>query len=172
MLAGDDGGRSWTLGLAGGNADVHILTAHPKRKGVVYATTGHGRNDELEMNPREAGLDRSEDGGASWEYLGTQDESLLHSPDSASISRAPFALTLPTAPAVRSSIKDPGGAQAVLFRSDDDGETWRSLGDREHSPSAARLTAVTPDAQQAGWVRSAPRPARSGGSARTRPGQS
>ena len=40
----------------------------------------------------------------------------------------------------------------MLFRSDDDGETWRSLGDREHSPSAARLTAVTPDAQQAGWV--------------------
>ena len=42
VLASDDRGRSWKLGLAGGNADVHILTAHPKRKGVVYATTGHG----------------------------------------------------------------------------------------------------------------------------------
>lgn len=151
VLASEDGGKHWSLGLAGGNADVHILTAHPQREGVVYATTGHGRNDEKPMNPREAGLYRSEDGGKNWQYLGERMEPYYTRPICID-PRAPFALTVPTAPAVRSSIKDPGGAQAVLFRSDDDGETWRPLGDAEHSPSAARLTAVTPDAEQPGWV--------------------
>jgi hypothetical protein len=61
-------------------------------------------------------------------------------------------LTIPAAPDVRSSIKDPGGAQSVLFRSEDDGATWRSLGDAAHSPSAARLTAIAPDPEKTGWV--------------------
>jgi hypothetical protein len=66
--------------------------------------------------------------------------------------RPPHALTIPAAPDVRSSIKDPGGAQSALFRSDDDGETWRSLGDAAHSPSAARLTAISLDPEKSGWV--------------------
>jgi hypothetical protein len=48
---------------------------------------------------------------------------------------------------VRSSIKDPAGAQCVLFRSDDGGTTWRTLGDAAHAPSRERLTAVAPDPQ-------------------------
>jgi hypothetical protein len=151
VIASEDCGKNWSLCLAGGNADVHVLAAHPKRPGVVYVTTGHGRNDDLEMNPREAGLYRSEDGGASWTYLGTKMNPYYTRPICID-PRAPHALTLPTAPEVRSSIKDPGGAKAILFRSDDDGDTWRSLGDADHSPSAARLTAVTPDAERAGWV--------------------
>jgi photosystem II stability/assembly factor-like uncharacterized protein len=151
VVASEDGGKHWSLSLTGDNADLHVLVAHPQRKGVVFATTGHGRNDELPMNPRMAGLYRSEDGGKHWSYLGERMEPYYTRPICID-PRAPFALTLPTAPAVRSSISDPGGAQAVLFRSDDDGETWRSLGDSAHSPSAARLTAVTPDAERPGWV--------------------
>jgi hypothetical protein len=49
-------------------------------------------------------------------------------------------------------VKDPGGARSTRHRSDDDGATWRSLGDAGHSPSAARLTAVAPDPELAGWV--------------------
>jgi hypothetical protein len=66
--------------------------------------------------------------------------------------RPPYALTVPTAPNFRSSIADPEGAQCVLFQSQDDGATWRSLGDAAHSPSEARLTAVVPDPQQASGV--------------------
>ena len=53
---------------------------------------------------------------------------------------------------MRSSIRDPGGAQCVLYRSEDDGQSWRSLGDAGHSPSAARLTAVAPDPEVSGGV--------------------
>jgi photosystem II stability/assembly factor-like uncharacterized protein len=151
VVASDDGGRKWSVTLAGENADIHVLVTHPREQGVVYATTGHGRNDEIPMDPRMAGLYRSKDGGRSWQYLGDRMEPFYTRPICID-PRSPFALTLPTAPAVRSTISDAGGAQSVLFRSDDDGETWRSLGDADHSPSAARLTAVTPHAEQAGWV--------------------
>jgi hypothetical protein len=151
VLSSDDAGGHWSLGLLGENADVHVLMPHPQRKDVVYATSGHGRNDDIPMDPRMAGLYRSQNGGKSWEYLGTRMEPYYTRPICID-PRPPFALTVPTAPAVRSTITDPGGAQAVLFRSDDDGESWRSLGDAAHSPSEARLTAVTPDATRAGWV--------------------
>jgi hypothetical protein len=151
VVASEDGGAHWSVTSAGENADVHVLTAHPQREGVFYVTTGHGRNDDQPMSPRMAGLYRSENGGKTWEYLGGKMEPYYTRPICID-PRTPFAMTVPTAPAVRSTITDPGGAQAVLFRSDDDGESWRSLGDVEHAPSAARLTAVTPDAERAGWV--------------------
>jgi photosystem II stability/assembly factor-like uncharacterized protein len=66
--------------------------------------------------------------------------------------RPPFVLTVPAVPSFRSSMKDPDGAQSVLFRSEDGGGSWRSLGDANHSPSRVRLTAVTPDPAEAGWV--------------------
>ena len=50
------------------------------------------------------------------------------------------------------SIRDTGGAQSMLYRSEDDGQMWRSLGDAEHSPSAARLTAVVADPEVSGGV--------------------
>ena len=40
----------------------------------------------------------------------------------------------------------------MLFRSEDDGTTWRPLGDAAHSPSEVRLTAVTVDPEVAGGV--------------------
>jgi len=66
--------------------------------------------------------------------------------------RPPHVLTVPAVPDVRSSIRDPGGAQAMLYRSEDGGGTWRSLGDAAHSPSAARLTAIAPDPESTGGV--------------------
>jgi photosystem II stability/assembly factor-like uncharacterized protein len=151
VVASDDDGRTWTVTLAGENADIHVLVAHPREQGVVFATTGHGGNDEIAMDPRMAGLYRSKDGGRNWQYLGDRMEPFYTRPICID-PRPPFAMSVPTAPAVRSSISDEGGAQSVLFRSDDGGESWRSLSDAAHSPSAARLTAVTPDAEQAGWV--------------------
>jgi hypothetical protein len=66
--------------------------------------------------------------------------------------RQPHALTIPGVPDVRSSITDEGGARAMLYRSDNDGQTWRSLGDAAHSPSAARFTAVAADPEAVGGV--------------------
>jgi photosystem II stability/assembly factor-like uncharacterized protein len=151
VIATDDGGAHWSVTQPGGNADVHLLAAHPQRAGVIFATTGYGRNDEQPMDPRLAGPYRSEDGGTTWHYLGTNMSPHYTRPMCID-PRPPFPLTVPAVPDVRSSIKDANGAQSVLNRSDDDGVTWHSLGDAAHSPSAARLTAVAPDPQETGWV--------------------
>jgi hypothetical protein len=75
------------------------------------------------------------DGGKSWDYLGTKMEPYYTRPICVD-PRSPFALTVPTAPAVRSTITDPGGAQAVLFRSDDDGRSWASISSMRGVPGA------------------------------------
>jgi hypothetical protein len=103
------------------------------------------------MQPSMAGPYRSDDGGATWQYLG--DGMGPHYTRAMCVDpRPPHVLTVPAVPDVRSSIRDPGGAQSVLYRSDDDGTTWRSLGDAAHSPAAARLTAITPDPEVPGGV--------------------
>jgi BNR/Asp-box repeat protein len=151
VIASQDGGAHWTGTWVGPNADVHLLMPHPARRDALFATTGYGRNDSRAMEPAMAGPYRSDDGGTTWQYLG--DGMSVHYTRPMCIDpRAPHALTVPGVPDVRSSIADPGGAQAMLYRSEDDGLTWRSLGDAAHSPSAARFTAVACDPELAGGV--------------------
>jgi hypothetical protein len=96
------------------------------------------------MDPAMAGPYRSDDGGATWQFLGSSLP--VHYTRPMCIDpRPPFVVTVPAVPNVRSTIGDPDGAQAMLYRSEDSGATWRSLGDGLHSPSAARLTAVVAD---------------------------
>jgi hypothetical protein len=128
-----------------------MLLAHPQRAGVLFATMGAGRLDSRAGEVLVPGPYRSDDGGKTWRYLGTELQ-----PRYARVMcldpRPPHVLTVPAMPNFRSSARDPGGAQAMLFRSDDDGETWRSLGDAAHSPSGVRFTAVTPDPDEIGSV--------------------
>ncbi len=148
----DDGGESWDLALPGNNPDIHVMVSHPAKPGVIFATTGFGRIDNSE--PREqriAGTFRSDDGGRSWTYLWAG----IQPPYTRPICidpRAPHAITVACAPTAFSSVKDEGGAQAMLYRSDDEGATWRSLGDPAHNPSPVNFLSVTPDAERAGWV--------------------
>ena len=67
-------------------------------------------------------------------------------------NREPYGLTVASAPTAFSSFKDDGGAQAMLFRSEDGGESWRSLCDASHSPSAANFHGLTTDPEIAGGV--------------------
>jgi hypothetical protein len=144
VVGTEDGGRQWSVREPGGNADIHVLAVHPQRAGVLFATTGYGRNDDAPMEPRMAGPYRSTDGGVTWQYLGANMQP--HYTRAMCVDpRPPFAFTVPAMPDVRSSVNDPGGAQAMLFQSTDDGATWRSLGDQAHTPSSVRLTAITPD---------------------------
>jgi photosystem II stability/assembly factor-like uncharacterized protein len=151
VLATADDGTHWSVTEPCGNADVHMLVPHPQRSGVLFATMGAGR---LDTSPGEAlvpGPYRSDDAGNTWRYLGAELQ-----PRYARVvcvdPRPPHVLTVPTIPNFRSSARDAGGAQAMLFRSEDGGETWRSLGDAAHSPSNVRLTAVAPDPHEAGAV--------------------
>jgi hypothetical protein len=151
VVSTSDGGATWDATWVGPNADVHLLLPHPARRDVLFATTGYGRNDDNPMQPSMAGPYRSDDGGATWEYLGGGMQVHYTRPMCVD-PRPPHALTVPGVPDVRSSVNDPGGAQAMLYRSDDDGQTWRSLGDATHSPSTARFTAITPDPEDVGGV--------------------
>jgi photosystem II stability/assembly factor-like uncharacterized protein len=67
-------------------------------------------------------------------------------------SRHPCAVTVGSSPTAFSAAKDAGGAKAMLFQSVDGGETWRSLGDADHSPSRAQFHAVAPHPDAAGHV--------------------
>lgn len=151
VISSADGGATWSGSWIGPNADIHLLMPHPAQPGVLFATTGYGRNDENPVQPAMAGPYRSDDGGASWQYLGGGMQVHYTRPMCVD-PRPPHVLTVPGVPDVRSSISDPGGAQAMLYRSEDNGQTWRSLGDAAHAPSAARFTAVTPDPERTGEV--------------------
>tara|TARA_E500000331_G_scaffold295084_1_gene293165 strand:+ start:67 stop:384 length:318 start_codon:yes stop_codon:yes gene_type:complete len=57
--------------------------------------------------------------------------------------RPPFGLTVASAPTAFSSYRQELGAEAMLFRSEDRGDTWHSLGDKDHSPSHANFHGLT-----------------------------
>jgi len=147
-----DGGESWEVALPGDNPDLHMMTAHPGEPGVLFASTGYGRFDHIaEMVEPNAGVFRSDDYGQSWNYAWSGITPRYSRPMCID-PRTPHGLTVASAPTAFSSHKDDGGAAAMLFRSDDHGRSWRSLGDEAHSPSAANFHGLSPDPDVAGGV--------------------
>ena len=152
IMRSDDGGQSWALDLPGENPDLHMMCARPDNPEVLFASTGYGRLDGVaEMVEGNAGVFRSEDGGQSWVYA-WKGITPRYSRPMCIDERAPYALTVASAPTAFSSFKDEGGAQAMLFRSEDGGESWRSLCDEAHSPCTANLHGLTPDPERLGGV--------------------
>lgn len=147
-----NGGATWTLDQPGGNPDIHVMVAHPDKPGVLFVTTGYGRLEGVaEMVEGNAGVYRSDDSGATWRYVWRGMQPRYTRPLCID-PRPPHALTVACAPTAFSSVKDPGGAQAMLFRTEDEGATWRSLCDASHSPSAANFHALVPAPDAAGGV--------------------
>jgi photosystem II stability/assembly factor-like uncharacterized protein len=157
LLHTEDAGGTWTVELPGCppdvplNPDIHTVVLHPRTR-TVFATTGYGRIDLSEPRERRsAGVFASDDGGRSWRYLWTGIQPRYVRPMCID-PRPPHALTVGASPLTSSSSRDPGGAQAMLYRSDDAGATWRSLGDAAHSPSAGNFLAIAVDPGIAGGV--------------------
>ena len=147
-----DHGATWACTLPGNNPDIHVMVGHPRRSEVLFATTGYGRMDDSEpMDQRSAGLFSTEDGGATWQYLWGDLQPRYTRPMCID-QRSPHALTVACAPTAFSSIRDQGGARAMLYQSLDEGATWRSLCDAAHSPSEANFLAVATDAAAPGQV--------------------
>lgn len=147
-----DGGETWRLDLPGDNPDLHMMVAHPERPQELYASTGYGRFDgEAERIEGNAGVFRSDDGGATWRTVWTGITPRYSRPMCID-PRSPHALTVASAPSAFSSCKDDGGAQAMLFRSEDGGATWRSLCDAAHAPSHANFHGLAPDPDVPGGV--------------------
>lgn len=147
-----DGGDTWTMERPGDNPDLHMMYAHPEEPSTLFASTGYGREDhiaeEIEGN---AGVFRSDDYGESWTYAWAGVTPRYSRPMCID-PRAPFSLTVASAPNAFSNHREDGGAQAMLFRSDDRGENWRSLCDADHSPSAANIHGLMVDPDHAGGV--------------------
>ena len=156
VLHTDDAGETWRVLLptAPGvpvNPDIHQVVRHPRR-GVLFASTGYGRMDASEpRDQRSAGVFASEDGGKSWRYTWTGVEPRYTRPMCVD-PRPPHPLTVGASPTTYSSHRDPGGAKAMLYRSDDEGMSWRSLGDAAHSPSPTNFFGITPDPEIVGGV--------------------
>jgi hypothetical protein len=148
----DNGGASWEVEQPGGNPDIHVLAAHPGEPRTLFASTGYGRPDgAAEMVEGNAGVFRSDDGGATWRYVWHGMQPRYTRPMCID-PRPPHGLTVACAPTAFSSVKDAGGAKAMLYRTDDGGASWRSLCDADHSPSAANFHGLTPDPESAGGV--------------------
>ena len=152
IMCSDDSGESWQLIRPGDNPDIHMLVAHPEDPNELYVSTGYGRPDGIaEMVEGNAGVFRSTDGGASWQYVWAGVTPRYTRPLCID-PRSPYPVTVGSAPSPFSACTDPGGAGAFLFRSDDRGASWHSLGDREHSPASANFHGLTPSAQALGSV--------------------
>lgn len=149
IMRSTDGGESWSMVLPGDNPDLHMMFQHPSEANVVFASTGYGRLDGVaEMVEGNAGVLRSDDFGATWAYKWQGITPRYSRP--MCIDEA--GLTVASAPTAFSSYKQQGGAKAMIFRSEDQGESWRSLGDGAHSPSAANFHGLMTDPENRGEI--------------------
>lgn len=152
VMRSTDGGGSWQLTRPGGNPDIHMLVQHPERVDELYVSTGYGRADGVApMVEGNAGMFRSTDGGRTWSYA-WQGITPRYTRPLCIDPRPPHVLTVGSAPSPFSSCTDAGGAQAMLFRSDDAGANWRSLCDAAHTPSAGNFHGLAPAPDAAGSV--------------------
>lgn len=144
-----DAGQTWSMVLPGDNPDLHMMFQHPTEPNVVFASTGYGRlNGVADMVEGNAGVLRSDDFGATWTYKWQGITPRYSRP--MCIDEA--GLTVASAPTAFSNYKEEGGAKAMIFRSEDQGETWRSLGDDAHSPSAANFHGLMTDPEKSGDI--------------------
>ncbi len=145
-----NGGENWEICLPGNNPDLHMICGQPGEPEVLYASTGYGRFDGVaEMVEGNAGVFRSEDFGKTWNYIWKGITPRYARPMCID-PRSPYGLTVACAPTAFSNFEDKGGAQAMLLRSEDRGESWRSLCDPTHSPCAANIHGLTTDVERAG----------------------
>jgi photosystem II stability/assembly factor-like uncharacterized protein len=152
VVSTKDGGATWRLDLPGNNPDIHMMVAHPAKPSMLFASTGYGRIDGVaEQIEGNAGMFRSDDGGATWTYA-WRGVTPRYARPLCIDPRPPYGVTVASAPTAFSSYKDEGGAHAMLYRSEDHGATWRSLCDAAHSPSAANFHGLVPDPAEPGGV--------------------
>ncbi len=152
LALSEDAGETWSMVLPGDNPDLHMLFAHPAEPDTLYASTGYGRlNGVAEQVEGNAGVFRSDDGGRTWTYA-WKGITPRYSRPMCIDHRTPYGLTVASAPTAFSNYRQENGARAMLFRSEDGGESWRSLCDEAHSPSAANFHGLMVDPEAPGSV--------------------
>jgi photosystem II stability/assembly factor-like uncharacterized protein len=124
ILRSDDGGKSW-LDVSEGieYLDIHMVAADPKRQELMYAATARG-------------FYRSEDYGHDWVlYDDGFARDYMH--DFIVLAGDHTRLFMTTANGVPPNWMRDSGAESTIYRSDDEGLSWRQLGGG--LPSAMKL---------------------------------
>ena len=136
-------GTSQGVFVVSGGAVKQVLLSRDVRElvrigGRCFAGTGDG-------------LHVSDDGGRTWAFA-WKGVTPRYARPMCIDHRAPHGLTVASAPTAFSNHREENGAQAMLFRSENGGESWRSLCDEAHSPSAANFHGLTVDPEVPGGV--------------------
>jgi hypothetical protein len=152
----EDGGETWQISMPGGDPDIHVIVADPRRPSSLFASTGFGRIGKLAEQPdaeRIAGMFSSNDGGQTWQFL-WEGMNRQYTRPLCIDPRPPYAVTVGVAHSARPYITYGlnESADARLYQSVDGGASWRSLGDQAHDPSFAPLLCVAPALSGAGDV--------------------
>jgi len=124
MIKSTDGGATWTLLDKDLDADVHTIVVNPTNPdNLLVATGGH---DYRLGTAKGRALYASTDGGASWSPTATEFSQeysvpLVMDPSNPRVLYSAFANGQP------GMWRWPGGAESVLVRTRDGGQTWESL---------------------------------------------
>jgi photosystem II stability/assembly factor-like uncharacterized protein len=148
ILKTTDGGQIWELLDKGIDSDVHTIAINPSDPDRLLIATG-GHDSRLGTSPGKA-LFASADGGQSWKPVATefdQEYSIPMVVDPCQPNVAYSAL----AKGYGRLWKRPTGAEAVVIRSHDRGETWERL-ERGLGDGKAFASAIAVDAAQPGHV--------------------
>lgn len=124
----DDGGQIWRdCNAALPSLAVHALAPHPLEPETLFAAT-------------DIGVYRTVDGGESWDWRSFEagagyTRALLALPPAGPHDR-PLLFAGPAEVDLWGWDSEPDGARSRLFRSDDDGQTWRHLGAAHRLPES------------------------------------
>lgn len=124
MLQTTDGGKTWKLLNRDVDADVHTIVVDPKQPSRMFVATGGHECRGGKVKGR--ALYRSLDGGASWEPTAmefTQEYSvpLVMHPSNTDTLFSAVANSNP------GDWKRPTGAESIMIRTTDGGNTWHQL---------------------------------------------
>lgn len=131
-----NGGRSWyPAGIATRNYLCHAVVFDPRQKGLLYAA--------INAKGMLSGIWRSENGGKRWDHLGV-DTGGAGLPSGDRFGRTSLALAPSNPNVVYAFAGDPEGKVLGVFRSGDNGDTWKEVGGHHfsHERSLTYNTAI------------------------------
>jgi hypothetical protein len=160
LLRSEDGGETWQDVDQGLDPDVHQLVQHPGDSKVIYAVCGSGGYPGVPGDfstypppfPQGRPLYRSKDRGKTWECISKDFKRAYGVPMTAIPGKKAtlFAAVARDIPPFWG--KRPEKADAVLIRSEDDGDSWKEVGDGLPAPFGIMIEVIEADEKRGNRV--------------------